>query len=198
LGVTGGIGSGKSTVCALLKTFGARIFDADATAKRIMTEDLRVRQEVIDAFGVDSYTISGELNTVFLAEEIFSDADKVEMINAMIHPRVLAAFSAAAQLARKDGVNLMVMEAALIYESGADALLDYVVVVDAPVKTRIARVAKRDETDESDIAARMSYQMTSAELLRRADFIIKNDGTLDDLRRQVIELVRKIVSGNVS
>jgi len=197
LGVTGGIGSGKSTVCDFLKSFGARVFDADEKAKSIMTNDLRIRQQVIDTFGVDSYSISGELNTVYLAKEIFADADKVKRINAMIHPRVLDAFSAAAQMARKDGVNLMVMEAALIYESGADEILDYVVVVDAPVESRIARVAERDGASEEEIASRMRYQLTSAELLRRADFVVRNEGSIEELRTKVAELVREILSGDL-
>lgn len=194
IGVTGGIGSGKSTVCRYLKSFGARVFNADERAKRIMTNDLQVRQQIIDAFGVDSYTISGHLNTVYLAREIFSDADKVTRINAIIHPRVLADFSSAAEMARKDGVGLMVMEAALIYESGADELLDYVVVVDSPAESRIERVARRDEASKADVAARMRHQLTSDELLRRADFVILNDGSLEDLRSKVAELVREVLS----
>jgi dephospho-CoA kinase len=99
IGVTGGIGSGKSTVCRFLRSFGARVFNADDRAKRIMNDDPEVRQEVIEAFGIDSYTVSGRLNTVYLAREIFSDSEKVKKINAMIHPRVLAAFSSAAETA---------------------------------------------------------------------------------------------------
>ncbi len=181
-------------MCDFLKSFGARVFDADEAAKKVMTDDLRIRQQVIDTFGVDSYTISGDLNTVYLAKEIFSDADKVRRINAMIHPRVLEAFSAAAQMARKDGLNLMVMEAALVYESGADALLDYVVVVEAPTESRIERVARRDDASADEIASRMRYQLTSAELLRRADFVLLNDGSLEDLRAKVASLVHEILS----
>lgn len=161
-----------------------------------MTEDLRVRQEIIDAFGVDSYTVSGGLNTVFLAQEIFSDASNVRKINEMIHPRVLEAFETAAKMARRDGVNMMVMEAALIYESGADQILDFVVVVDAAVTTRIERVAIRDNTSVDEIASRMKYQLTSAELIRRADFVIRNNGSLDDLKTKVGGLVRDILSSD--
>jgi len=148
IGITGGIGSGKSAICDILKSLGARVFHADERAKRIMTEDLHVRHEIIDMFGVDSYTQSGNLNTRYLAKEIFSDPEKVKTINGIIHPRVLSAFSHAASMARKDGVSMMVMEAALIYESGADAILDFVVVVDAPVEVRIARVAARDQLED--------------------------------------------------
>ncbi|HLE58007.1 MAG TPA: dephospho-CoA kinase [Rhodothermia bacterium] len=193
IGVTGGIGSGKSTVCRFLKSFGARVFNADDRAKRIMSDDLQVRQEVMDAFGVDSYTVAGRLNTVYLAKEIFSDNERVKRINAIVHPRVLAAFSSAAEMARMDGVSLMVMEAALIYESGADELLDYVVAVDAPVDTRIARVSERDEVSREEVAARMRHQLDPEELVRRADFVIRNDGSLEDLRNEVAVLMREVL-----
>ncbi|HUF08808.1 MAG TPA: dephospho-CoA kinase [Rhodothermales bacterium] len=193
IGVTGGIGSGKSTVCKFLQSFGARIFNADDLAKRIMNDDLQVRQEVIDAFGVDSYTVSGRLNTGYLAKEIFSDTEHVKRINAIVHPRVLAAFSSAAEMARRDGVGLMVMEAALIYESGADELLDYVVVVDAPADARLARVSERDGVSKEEVAARMRHQLDPEELARRADFVIRNDGSLEDLRNKVAVVVRKVI-----
>ena len=158
-----------------------------------MNDDLQVRQEVIDAFGVDSYTVSGRLNTGYLAKEIFSDTEHVKRINAIVHPRVLAAFSSAVEMARRDGVGLMVMEAALIYESGADELLDYIVVVDAPADARIARVADRDDASREEVAARMRRQLDPEELARRADFVIRNDGSLDDLRNKVAVMVGKVL-----
>jgi dephospho-CoA kinase len=87
----------------------------------------------------------------------------------------------------------MVMEAALIYESGADELLDYVVVVDAPADARIARVAERDEVSREEVAARMRHQLDRDELVRRADFVIRNDGSLDDLRNEVAVMVPKVL-----
>lgn len=197
IGVTGGIGSGKSAVCDLFKSFGARVFHADERAKAIMTDDLQVRQEIMDKFGVDSYKASGGLDTVFLARQIFSDPEKVKAINAIVHPRVLAEFSDAAQMASKDGVNLIVMEAALIYESGADELLDLVLVVDAPVETRIERVAVRDDASTEDVRSRMRHQLTSPELIRRADALIRNDGSLEDLRSKVAGLVHAILTGHL-
>ena len=192
LGVTGGIGSGKTTVCGFLEEKGARVFYADLEARRLMEEHEGVREDVIEAFGPQSYD-GDALNREYLAEVVFSSPENVERINAIVHPRVFESFNHAAERAAKEDVELLVHEAALIFESGGDEHLDAVAAVVAPDDDRIARVVERDDTTEAEVRARMSHQLPQDELRRRADYVIENDGSLDDLRRKSNELYWKAV-----
>jgi len=178
----------------MLESFGARIFSADEVGKRLMTENHEIRQEVTETFGVDSYTIRGDLNTAFLSEEIFSNPKRVRAINAIVHPRVLEAFEEAVGMARRDGIGLLVLEAALMYESGADKLVDAVAVVDAPPSVRRARVVKRDGVDPDEVDARMKFQASPASLRNKADHVIHNSGTTEKLRAEVVRLYNRILS----
>ncbi len=193
LGVTGGIGSGKSAVCRILEDLGARVFYADAEAKRIMEEDPEVRAEIVAAFGPESYDEHGRLNRAYLAAKVFGDPKNVERINRIVHPRVYEAFEAAKRTAEAEGVPLLVKEAALIFESGGDRHLDAVAVVDAPEDERVRRVVARDGVTPEQVRARMRHQMPPEELRRRADYVIENTGSLDDLRRQVTRVYREVV-----
>jgi len=192
LGVTGGIGSGKTTVCGFLAEQGARVFYADLEAKRLMTEHEGLRADIVDAFGEESYSDDGSLNRKHLADVVFQSPERVEQINALVHPRVHEAFAAAADRAEEEGVEVLVYEAALIFESGGDEHLDAVAVVVAPDEDRIARVVERDDTTEDEVRARMSHQLPQEELRRRADYVIENDGTLDDLRRKSVNLYHSV------
>ena len=192
LGVTGGIGSGKTTVCGFLAEQGARVFYADLEAKRLMTEHEGLRADIVDAFGEESYSDDGSLNRKHLADVVFQSPERVEQINALVHPRVHEAFAAAADRAEEEGVEVLVHEAALIFESGGDEHLDAVAVVVAPDEDRIARVVERDDTTEDEVRARMSHQLPQEELRRRADYVIENDGTLDDLRRKSVDLYHSV------
>ncbi|MFV1979835.1 MAG: dephospho-CoA kinase [Rhodothermia bacterium] len=193
LGITGGIGSGKSTVCDILETFGARIFKADDVGKQSMTDNRDVRQEVTDMFGVDSYKVGGKLNTAYLAEVVFADPERVRAINAIVHPRVLAAFEDAASMARRDGINVLVLESALLFQSGGHELVDSVAVVDAPPAIRRLRVIERDGIEREAVDARMRHQMSAAELRKRADYVIRNHRSIEDLRDAVAELYRIVL-----
>lgn len=195
LGVTGGIGSGKTTVCGFLAEQGARVFYADIEAKRLMTEHEALRQDIIEAFGEKSYTDDGELNRAYLADVVFDTPENVERINALVHPRVHEAFAQAAEQAHADDIDLLVHEAALIFESGGDEHLDAVAVVAAPDDDRIARVVERDDATPEAVRARMGHQLPQAELRRRADYVIENDGSLDDLRRKSVRLYREVTGG---
>jgi dephospho-CoA kinase len=196
LGVTGGIGSGKTTVCRFLEEQGASVFYADIEAKRLMQEDPAVRAEIEAAFGPESYTADGALDRAYLAEQVFGDEAKLERLNAIVHPRVFASFEAAKERARGEGVALLVHEAALLFEAGGDAHVDATAVVDAPEADRIDRVTERDDVTADQVRARMQHQLPPAELRRRADYVIDNDGSLDDLRRKTIALYRAVVDGS--
>ena len=188
LGVTGGIGSGKTTVCGFLQEKGAHVFYADAEAKRLMTDDPAVRAKVTEAFGDDVYDQEGRLRRAVLAERVFGDDDALETLNAIVHPAVFRAFEDAKTRAKDEGVSLLVHEAALLFEAGGDAHVDCTAAVVAPDAERIARVTERDEATEAQVRARMEKQWPQERLRQRADYVIENDGSLDDLRRESVSL----------
>lgn len=195
LGLTGGIGSGKTTVCGFLEEQGARVFYADVEAKRLMQEDETARAEIVDAFGKEAYREDGSLNRAYLAERVFGDPDRLERLNAIVHPRVFDAFSAAEDRAEEEGVSLLVLEAALLFEAGGDAHVDGTAAVVAPDADRIERVVTRDDVSPDQVRARMEHQLSQDELRRRADYVIENDGSLDDLRRKSVDLYWSVVEG---
>lgn len=196
LGITGGIGSGKTAVCRILETLGARVFYADAEAKRLMEADASARAAIIDAFGAESYDADGRLNRAYLARQVFADPEAVKRINGIVHPRVFAAFEAEKVRAAQDGVALLVKEAALIFETGGDRHLDAVAVVDTPLAFRLARVQERDGVTAEQVQARMGHQLPPETLRARADFVIDNDGTLAELERKVKALYDEVVGPN--
>lgn len=193
LGITGGIGSGKTAVCRFFEDLGARVFYADVEAKRLMTEDPDARAEITAAFGPESYDADGRLNRAYLARRVFSNEADVARINAIVHPRVLAAFRRARQQAEQDGVALLIHEAALLFESGGDRHLDAVAVVDAPLEERVRRVVARDGVTPEQVRARINHQLPADELRRRADYVIENDGSLAALRGQVEAVYRAML-----
>ncbi len=192
IGVTGGIGSGKSTVCNMLRDLGADIFDADSVAKDLMVDDRSVRREIIDAFGSDSYHSDGGLNRSYLATEVFSDPDKLATINSIVHPRVFDAFKQMCRHATSAGTTVLVHEAALLFEAGGYRHVDCTVYVDAPRKVRIARVTRRDGVSEELVKSRMRHQISAAEGRRRADYVLRNDADLEMLAERALRLVRRI------
>ena len=185
LGITGGIGSGKSAVCNELAELGATVFSADQVAKAIMVTHPAVIDEISEAFGEESYFPDGALNRAYLAKQVFSDEKKVSTINQIVHPRVFEAFQEEKQKAQQQQIPLLVHEAALIFESGGYKHLDAVLVVHAPEETRIQRVMKRDGASRQQVLDRMGHQLPPEELLRRADYVIENDADLETLRQRV-------------
>ena len=188
LGVTGGIGSGKTTVCGFLEEKGARVFYADIEAKRLMQEDDAVRAAIVEAFGDEAYGDDGALNRAYLAEQVFGDAERVERLNAIVHPHVFAAFEAATERAAEEGIDLLVHEAALLFEAGGDDHVDVTAAVVAPDADRIVWVTERDDVTPEQVRARMGHQLPQDELRRRADYVVENDGSLEDLRQKSVDL----------
>lgn len=193
LGVTGGIGSGKTTVCRMLEELGASVFYADDVAKRLMVDDEKVRDEIREAFGMESYRPDGTLNRPYIAQTIFEDSSLVDRINQIVHPRVFAAFEEERKKAERAGIPLLVQEAALIFETGADRHLDAVAVVDSPEETRVRRVVDRDGVTPDQVRARMAHQLPPDVLRTRADYVIVNEGSPELLRKEVENLYRTLV-----
>ena len=189
LGITGGIGSGKSTVAALLgKKPGVRVVSADDEARRLMVEDEGLRRQLIERFGADTFLEDGSLNRAGLAASVFDDPKEVEALNAIVHPAVREALGKSILQAKEDGIDLFAYEAALIYEIGAQDLVEAILLVDAPLELRISRVMQRDGSSRSEVVARMSNQLSPNALHTRADFVIDNDGDLAALQDSVDSL----------
>ena len=195
LGVTGGIGSGKTTVCGFLEEQGARVFYADIEAKRLMREDPDVQAAIVDAFGEAAYDEEGALDRAYLADRVFGDAEQLDRLNAIVHPHVFEAFEAAKARAADAKVSLLVHEAALLFEAGGDEHVDVTAAVVAPDADRIDWVTARDDVTPDQVRARMQHQLPQDELRERADYVIENDGSLDDLRRKSVELYWTVVDG---
>ncbi len=182
VGVTGGIGSGKSAfVARLAEHDGVRVVLADDLAKRLMVEDAEVRAALEARFGPDTYRPDGALSRSYLAERVFGDPRELAALNAIVHPAVRRALVLEVDRATTEGVEVLVYEAALLFETGGDAVVDRVVVVDAPEDVRLARAAARDGVLEADVRARMRHQMDPAEARTRADLVVDNTGDLDAL-----------------
>jgi dephospho-CoA kinase len=193
LGVTGGIGAGKSRACRILEACGADVFYADDEAKRLLLRD-DARADVVAAFGADTYRSDGSLDRARLGALVFADPDALARLNAIVHPRVRDAFAERVALS---SAPMLVKEAAILFESGGDAELDATLVVDAPVDVRIARTMARDGVDRASVEARIARQMSDEERRARADYVLVNEGEGDAFDAEVRALYRRLVGGGV-
>lgn len=191
-GVTGGIGSGKTTVCKVWERLGAKVFYADDEAKRLMVKDNEVRQSIINTFGEESYNKNGSLNKSYLIHEAFHK-NRVEELNRIVHPAVSKEFIEVCESARKAGKKMVVKEAAILLNKGRPKNLDIVVLVKSPEKNRVERVVKRDNINEEDVLKRVSKQPDFNELESIADIIINNTGTLTELEQKAKKVFEKLV-----
>lgn len=176
IGITGGIGSGKSVVCRLFQLLGAPVYDSDYRAKWIMANDLSLRAELIAAFGAQTFTATGHLDRAYLARTAFMDPAQLARLNGLVHPHVGRDFEAWASAQQQAGHAYLLKEAALLYESGAYRQLDQIITVFAPQAVRQARVLRRDpHRTAADILAIVDKQMSEEEKMQRADYIVYND-----------------------
>lgn len=178
LGLTGGIGSGKSYVSAILRTMGIPVFDSDTIAKELMIKDDFIVSSLKQLLGDEVYLESGYLNKPLLAKYIFSSKSNADKVNSIVHPRVKTAFIQWAESLSIKGTPIVAMESAILFESGFDDVVDKVIAVDAPVDVRIGRVIKRDNTTPEEVLRRINSQMNEAEKLAKADYILVNDGVM--------------------
>ncbi len=189
IGLTGGIGSGKSTVAAIFEVLGIPVYYADAAAKRLMNENAQIKALMVAHFGEQVYA-AGVLNKTYLSEKIFSSPTQLALLNQLIHPLTIA--DANDWMSRQQA-PYCIKEAALIFESHAEAHLDYIIGVQAPLETRIARVMKRDKISREKVLTIMEKQLNEEEKMKRCDMILVNDDeTL--LIPQVIALHEKLLS----
>ena len=173
VGVTGGIGSGKSIVCKIFSLLGIPVYDADSQAKRLMVSDPRLMQGVRDLFGEDAYQ-RGRLNRSYIAARTFQDEQLLEKLNKLVHPAVGRDFD---QWCASLDTLYVIEEAALLIETGAHRKLDYLINVEAPVELRIKRVLERDpHRDKKQVQDIIKRQITDQERRKEADMTIVNDG----------------------
>ena len=191
VGLTGGIASGKTLVAALLETCGAPVAFADQMARGIMEEDASVRRALTDLLGEGAYAPNGKLDRPALGARLFADEDLLARVNAIVHPAVRR--TAAAWHERQAGAPYTVYESALLFETGADAEFDVVILVHAPRMERLRRAMARDGAEEVAILARMDAQFTDEERLAKPAYIIVNDGSRA-LIPQVVELHRRLLA----
>ncbi|AYA38050.1 dephospho-CoA kinase [Hymenobacter oligotrophus] len=176
VGITGGIGSGKSVVCRLFALLGVPVYDADTRAKWVMHHDAVLRNNLLVAFGPEVYAPTGELNRTYLAGLAFSNPEKLAHLNGLVHPRVGHDFAQWAAAQQQAGHPYILKEAALMFESGSWQQLDKVITVYAPQELRQQRVLRRDaHRTLADVTAIIGKQLSEEEKLQRADFVIYNN-----------------------
>lgn len=194
IGVTGGIGSGKSLVTRIFAMLGAPVYDADSRAKWLMENDHLLKQQLVELLGDQAYGQDGKLNRALLASRIFSDPSLTQKVNNLVHPIVKNDSKAWTEI--HSHVPYLVKEAALMFESGSASQMDLVVLVDAPENLRIERVMMRDpHRSLADIKAIMARQMKEEEKIKQADVVVKNDEKRL-LLPQILKLHQCFISGS--
>jgi dephospho-CoA kinase len=175
IGITGGIGSGKSTVCKIFQILGVPVFEADPVAKQLLDTDIKLKSKISALFGANIYTPDGTLNRKKLSEIVFKDNNKLRQLNELVHPAVKNEFIKWKN--KREHFPYVVHEAAILFESGFDKLMDYTILVTAPEDQRIERVIKRDGETEANIKARIKKQFPEDYKKQLAGIILQNDNT---------------------
>ena len=191
IGITGGMGAGKSTMCKIFGQLGVSIYDADSRAKFIMSNNQELKKAITENFGLDAYTRKDELNREYLAKVVFNNEEKLELLNNLVHPAVKNDYEQWAQEHRDEPYSLK--EAALLFESMSYKTLHKVIVIASPIETRIERIMKRDHVKREDILKRIQNQSTDRERMNKADWVIYNDG-VRSLIEQTLEVHREILA----
>ncbi|HLP51128.1 MAG TPA: dephospho-CoA kinase [Chitinophagales bacterium] len=187
VGITGGIGSGKTTVCRIFEELGVPVYYADDRAKYLMHHEHHLIDEIKKNFGEDVYE-EGKLNRKLLAERVFNDAAKLALLNSLVHPAVFRDTERWVEEQREKKVPYVLKEAALLIETGSYKALDKLIVVTAPINVRVLRVSERDSANTEEIMARMRNQLPEEEKVKLADFVISNDSDLAHLRAEVFKI----------
>jgi dephospho-CoA kinase len=194
VGITGGMGSGKSTVAHIFEVLGIPVYYADDAAKRLMNEDEFLKTQIIKQFSTEAYAADGKLNRKWMAEQVFNNIQKLNLLNSLVHPATV-----------QDGINWMktqnthyaIKEAALIFESGTQTELDYIIGVSAPASLRMHRVMKRDNISKEAVQSRMDKQISEPIKMRLCDFVIINDGQ-QALIPQVMKIHERLLAVTAS
>ena len=193
IGLTGGIGSGKSTVAKIFEVLGIPVYYADDAAKKLMNTDEELKLKIIKHFGAESY-INNELNRAYISKKVFDNKENLEILNSFVHP---ATIRDAENWMKNQKTSYAIKEAALIFESGSEKYLDYVIGVSAPESLRINRTMQRDNVSEHEVKNRIENQMNEEKKMSLCNFVITNDEQQPllpqaiALHEQLLELAKK-------
>ncbi|MGV8878845.1 MAG: dephospho-CoA kinase [Sphingobacteriaceae bacterium] len=191
IGLTGGIGSGKTTVSHLFEVLKVPVFYADDEGKKVMVNDNLLKEAIQENFGADAYFTDGTLNRKYIAEIVFNNEIRLNHLNSLVHPAVFRAFNEWANSFKN--VPYLLKETALLFESGSYKMCDYTILVTAPLEIRIARVMQRDRVSREQVEKRSDKQLTEAQKRPLADFVIRN-GESDLLIPQVMALHQRFIA----
>lgn len=191
VGLTGGIGSGKTTVAKFFEKLGTPVYYADEEAKRLMQSSKSLINGIINLLGEKAYQ-DGDMDRAYIAEIVFRDKEKLKELNALVHPEVESHFE---KWLKTLNSNYAIQENALIFENNKESKYDAIITVTAPLRTRVARVMERDKVTEKQVADRMDNQLDDKIKVRLATFVIHNTD-LKECERQVLEIHKQLLSNN--
>jgi len=183
IGLTGGIGSGKSTVLELFGALGATTYVADLEAKKLMNSDEELKSQIKKLFGDNAY-VKDELNRTYIASIVFGNEEKLNALNALVHPKVREDFQ---HYIKETNADFVIYEAAILFESGSDKFCDYIITVLSGFEDKISRIMKRDKTSREQILERMKHQSTDDLNIKNSNFIIRNKN-FEDTKNQVLTI----------
>jgi dephospho-CoA kinase len=189
IGLTGGIGSGKTTVAQIFTVLSVPVYYADEAARDLMNNNEELKDQVIGAFGYQSYK-DGKLDRAYIANIVFADEKKLDLLNSIVHP---ATILDGEEWMKKQKTPYAIKEAAIIFEAGLEKNFDYIIGVTAPEALRLQRVVERDHTSSEKVLERMGQQMNEKEKMDRCDFVIVNDG-VQALLPQVLQIHERLLS----
>lgn len=198
VGITGGLGSGKSMVCRFLSEMGCALFESDRVAKELQLHDAEVIDGIKALFGSEVYSLDASGGMVLdrkkIAKDVFSSSEKLAALNRLIHPKVFDEFQKAVFDARKRGIRILVREAAILFESGGDKGLDAIVVVAADPEERMMRAIQKGMGTRDEIMRRMAAQWPQEKLIVKADYVIFNRASPDELKKETEALYLKLLA----
>ena len=198
IGITGGLGSGKTTAARFFGDRGALVFDADVEAKLILQHHVPTRQAVIEAFGKEVLNEKGEIDFERLAAQAFATPQRQQRLNDIIHHEVIWVAKRELVTADQKGAAMFIVDAPLLFEARLEQYLDYILVLAADEELRVKRNVARGILTEEDIRNRMHLQLSDEERAARADFVIQNNGTLEELHEQLQEIYDSLPAQPVS
>lgn len=194
--ITGGFATGKTTVAKIIEDEGYPVIYTDLLAKEVMTNDKNIINSIIDCFGSDSYNADNSINTQYLSNLVFSSQEKLDLLNKIVHPKVIELMEQRLYELVNSGYNLVFVESALIFETALQDGFDYIICVSCDPKIQIQRGMQRHNLSEQEISKRINSQIPIAKKEELSDFIIKNNSSIEDLKQSTL-LVLNILKASL-